>query len=417
MTYQNLKWAAYTVSTPKITKQFVDKLPPPETGQVFHRDSLLKGFAVRVTAGGSKAFILEKRIDGKVKRITLGRYPEITVEQARKKAQEFLGEIATGTNPITKRQRQKVQSMTLWDVWLDYKTIKSNLKPRTYAQYEYYFNGELKDWKTKPFASINRDMVVKRHNELKERLSPSFANNVMRVLSALHRFAQVQYEDDSGDSLFPSNPVLRITQLKAWAKEPRRQTILKPHQLPVWYAAIKDLKFNTGAANDHVAADYFLFLLLSGLRRNEAATLTWDNVDFADKTFFIPDTKNNTSLTLPMSDVLEAILKYRLRFKTQDYVFSSRKAGYFANPKGATDRLRSSSGLEITMHDLRRTFITTAESLDISMFAIKQLVNHKSGSDVTSGYVIKNFERLREPMQRITDYFKTHCKLGVQDFE
>ncbi|MBU2062486.1 MAG: integrase, partial [Bacteroidetes bacterium] len=71
----------------------------------------------------------------------------------------------------------------------------------------------------------------------------------------------------------------------------------------------------------------------------------------------------------------------------------------------------------ITMHDLRRTFITTAESLDISMFAIKQLVNHKSGSDVTGGYVIKNFERLREPMQRITDYFKTHCKLGVQDFE
>jgi integrase len=275
------------VSTPKITKQFVDKLPSPEAGQVFYRDLVLKGFAVRVTAGGSKAFVLEKRIDGKVKRITLGRYPEITVEQARKKAQEFLGEIATGTNPITKRQRHKIQNMTLWDVWQDYKTVKCDLKPRTYAQYEYYFNGELSDWKTKPFASISRDMVVKRHNQLKERLSPSFANNVMRVLSALHRFAQVQYEDDSGNSMFPANPVLRITQLKGWAKEPRRQTILKQHQLPTWYAAIKQLKFNTGAANDHVAADYFLFLLLSGLRRNEAATLTWNNVDFQEKTFLL----------------------------------------------------------------------------------------------------------------------------------
>jgi integrase len=405
------------VSTPKITKQFVDKLPSPETGQVFYRDPVLKGFAVRVTAGSSKAFILEKRIDGKVKRITLGRYPEITVEQARKKAQEFLGEIATGTNPITKRQRHKVQSMTLWDVWLDYKATKCDLKPRTYTQYEYYFNGELSDWKTKPFASINRDMVVKRHNQLKERLSPSFANNVMRVLSALHRFAQVQYEDDSGNSLFPANPVVRITQLKGWAKEPRRQTILKQHQLPTWYAAIKELKFNTGAANDHVAADYFLFLLLSGLRRNEAATLTWNNIDFQEKTFHIPDTKNNTALTLPMSDVIEAILKYRLRFKTQDYVFSSRKAGYFANPKGAIERLRADSGIEVTMHDLRRTFITAAESLDISMLAIKQLVNHKSGSDVTGGYVIKSFERLREPMQRITDYFKTQCQIGANDFE
>lgn len=118
-----------------------------------------------------------------------------------------------------------------------------------------------------------------------------------------------------------------------------------------------------------------------------------------------------------MSDVLEAILKYRWRFKTQDYVFSSRRSGYFANPKGAMERLCKHSGIDITMHDLRRTFITTAESLDISMYAIKQLVNHKSGGDVTGGYIIKNFERLREPMQRITNYFKTHCKLGVHDFE
>ena len=405
------------MSTPKITKQFVDKLPPPETGQIFHRDPLLKGFAVRVTAGGSKAFILEKRIDGKVKRITLGRYPEITVEQARNKAQEYLGEIATGTNPIAKRQRHALQNLTLWEVWQDYKAIKCDLKPRTYEQYEFYFNGELKDWKNKAFVSINRDMVIKRYNELKEKFSPSYANTIMRVLSALYRFAEVQYEDDSGASLFPANPMVRITQLKAWAKEPRRQTILKQHQLAVWYTAIKDLKFNTGAANDHVAADYFLFLLLTGLRKNEAATLTWKNVDFEEQTFFIPDTKNNTALTLPMSDVIAAILKYRLRFKTQEYVFSSRKTGYFENTKGAVSRLKESSGVEITLHDLRRTFITVAESLDISMFAIKQLVNHKSGSDVTGGYVIKNFERLREPMQRITDYFKTQCKIGVQDFE
>jgi hypothetical protein len=59
------------VSTQKITKLFVDKLAFPESGQVFYRDNILKGFAVRVTAGGSKAFILEKRINRKVKRITL----------------------------------------------------------------------------------------------------------------------------------------------------------------------------------------------------------------------------------------------------------------------------------------------------------------------------------------------------------
>lgn len=58
----------------KITKSYVDRLSTPATGQAFARDAELKGFAVRITASGAKSFILEKRIDGKVKRLTLGRY-------------------------------------------------------------------------------------------------------------------------------------------------------------------------------------------------------------------------------------------------------------------------------------------------------------------------------------------------------
>jgi integrase len=57
-----------------------------------------------------------------------------------------------------------------------------------------------------------------------------------------------------------------------------------------------------------------------------------------------------------------------------------------------------------TLHDLRRTFITVAESLDIPAYAIKRLVNHKLSGDVTAGYIVGDVERLRAPMQRITDY-------------
>lgn len=83
-----------TMTTPqivpqKITKSYVDRLSTPETGQTFIRDTELKGFAVRITSSGAKSFILEKRIDGKVKRLTLGRYPELTVEQARKEAHKL----------------------------------------------------------------------------------------------------------------------------------------------------------------------------------------------------------------------------------------------------------------------------------------------------------------------------------------
>jgi len=57
------------------------------------------------------------------------------------------------------------------------------------------------------------------------------------------------------------------------------------------------------------------------------------------------------------------------------------------------------------VHDLRRTFITVAESLDISAYAVKRLVNHKMSNDVTAGYIVNDVERLRKPMQSITDYF------------
>jgi hypothetical protein len=51
---------------------------------------------------------------------------------------------------------------------------------------------------------------------------------------------------------------------------------------------------------------------------------------------------------------------------------------------------------------LRRTFITIAESLDISAYTLKRLVNHKMTNDVTAGHIISDVERLRDPMQRIT---------------
>ncbi|MFX8543023.1 hypothetical protein ABTM06_20225, partial [Acinetobacter baumannii] len=52
----------------------------------------------------------------------------------------------------------------------------------------------------------------------------------------------------------------------------------------------------------------------------------------------------------------------------------------------------------------RRTFITIAESLDISAYALKRLLNHKMTNDVTAGYIVTDFERLRKPMQEITDH-------------
>ncbi|MFP5505736.1 MAG: Arm DNA-binding domain-containing protein, partial [Gammaproteobacteria bacterium] len=75
----------------RLTKRLVDSVPPPESGQLIVRDVELKGFALRVTPGGAKTFVVEKRIGGKVRRIKVARYPEKTCEQARSEAQQMLG--------------------------------------------------------------------------------------------------------------------------------------------------------------------------------------------------------------------------------------------------------------------------------------------------------------------------------------
>lgn len=64
------------------------------------------------------------------------------------------------------------------------------------------------------------------------------------------------------------------------------------------------------------------------------------------------------------------------------------------------------------MHDLRRTFITIAESLDIPAYALKRLLNHKMNGDVTAGYIMLDVERLRNPMQMIADHIL--LKVGVK---
>jgi len=93
--------------TINITKTAVDKLVAPTIGnQSRHYDNQLKGFGVRITSKGVKAFFLETTIGGKRKRLTLGRYPSLSVEMARKEAQKFLGKLAI------KKNKQRLSVLT-----------------------------------------------------------------------------------------------------------------------------------------------------------------------------------------------------------------------------------------------------------------------------------------------------------------
>ena len=152
--------------------------------------------------------------------------------------------------------------------------------------------------------------------------------------------------------------------------------------------------------------DYLLLILFTGLRRTEAASLPWSQVDFDERSLTVVDTKNGETHVLPLTDFLFDLLKQRRALTDSPFVFpGTGKTSYINNHNKPMAKVVERSGVAFTLHDLRRTFITIAESLDISAYALKRLLNHKMTNDVTAGYIITDVERLREPMHRITEFF------------
>jgi integrase len=389
----------------KLTKAFVEKAEPPkDKDQVFYRDDELKGFALRVTLSGAKSFVVETLVGNKVRRMTLGRYGKLTTEQARTEAKKLLGKVATGIDPIAERKERQAKGVTLKEVYADYLKARKSLKRTTLYDYERIMEVSFSDWKSRPLLSITKDMVAKRHRELGGK-SEARANVSMRLLRALFNFAAGEYEDAKGKSLVLENPVKRLSHTRAWYRVERRQSVIKVHELPAWYVALMTLEDERCTGKSAILRDYFLLIIFTGLRRDEAVRLKWNQVDLKAKTLTITDTKNHEMHVLPLSDFLYHLLVSRKAQSISDYVFPGNgKKGYIIEPRKVMEKVINTSGVSFTLHDLRRTFITVAESLDIPAYALKRLLNHKMNHDVTAGYIVMDVERLRGPMQQITDY-------------
>ena len=390
----------------KLIKTFVEykALAPTNKDQIFYRDDQLKGFALRVTSNGVKSFVVEKSIGNKIRRITLGKYGALTVEQARKEAQKLLGQIAVGIDPLAERRATKMRGVTLQEVMSDYLQVRKSLKPKTIYDYNRVLNIAFAIWKNKPLISITKDQVSKLHEKLGKENGEAYANLAMRVLRALFNFAAGQYEDSQGKSLITDNPVNRLSQTRAWYRIERRQSFIKSHELADWYIAVQNIENKT-------LRDYLLFILFTGLRRQEAAKLRWEQIDLKAKTLTITDTKNGEPHTLPLSDYLYDLLTARIKNNSQ-YVFpGTGEGGYIIEPRKQMTKVIEATSIQFTVHDLRRTFITVAESLDIAAYALKRLLNHKMNGDVTAGYIIQYVERLRKPMQLITDYLLQQIRI------
>lgn len=377
-----------------ITKRSVEALKPPAEGSQLHWDDALPGFGVRTWASGTKTFILQRRIKGRDRRLTLGRFGPVTVEQARREAKRLIGEIVTGHDPVAERKREEAQRVTLAQAYRDYLNRRT-LKAITRADMDNAL-GAFQDWMPRPVTGITPEMVTRRHKLLGEK-SPARANLAMRYLRAVLNFAAAEYAAPDGTPILTYNPVTRLSQTRGWFRVGRRQTVIKAHQLQPWMQAVVSL-------DNPVARDYLLLVLMTGLRRSEALALTWERIDLEARTLTVTDTKAHRVHTLPLSDYLVTLLTRRQDAKVNEYVFADQLGRPLGNLRYVQGKIEKTSGVTFCIHDLRRTFATVAESLDIPGYALKRLLNHATGADVTAGYLIVDVERLRAPMQRITDY-------------
>jgi integrase len=374
----------------RLTRRTVDDIPHPERGQAIYRDTLLPGFGVRVGAK-SKTYIVEGQVNRRTRRVTIGRADLFPPETARRKALVVLGEMADGVDPTAEKRKEVVKGMTVEKAFNKFFEARPHLAKATVENYSRTGHIYLKSWSNKPINEITRQMVLKKHQEMSRTNGKIAANDSFRHFRSVYNFMSATEED------LPPNPVSILSQARAWNKERRRQTIVEAKQLPAWWAAVMD--------EPEYSRDFLLIALFTGMRRNEVASLRWENIDLEERKLHLPTTKNGDPLILPVSDYLFNLLWERKECAgASPWVFPGKgPAGHIVEPKKFSQRVTSASGVTFTLHDLRRTYITIAESLDIPHYALKRLLNHRSSADVTGGYIIINVDRLRGPVGLISE--------------
>lgn len=409
----------------KLTKRFLEALTNDTGKPVFYWDTQTQGFGVKVTPTGTINFIAERhaQIDGerKNKRLTLGRYPEISLEDARKRAMDTLAKLRDGIDPVKERQltheakRRERQvsealSKTLGEVLDEYLTHRS-LKPKTVYDYRNTFKNCFGDWLEKPIRSITRLGVQTRYFAIQKKGGRTAnekglgqANKAMAYLNSVMEYAKA--DEIEGFRLIEDNPieVLKAKRLKR-ALKPRTR-IIPLEQIGVFLYSL-----DTSPTLDTKSRNLLKLHLYTGKRRNELLTLRWEHVhlDAPIPYFVIPDTKNGLDDYVPITAATKEVFE-DLRAMRNDHhpdspwVFPAyRGEGHYLDPRKRLEKFVREVGIEFTLHDLRRTFATAGEDIGISETQIKRALNHKNKT-ITERYIQTTLRRSVDTLEEVESY-------------
>ena len=364
----------------KLTKEKVENAKLPTKGQAFLWDSEIRGFGVRLTPT-ARTYVVQARIRGIQRRVTLGRHGVLTVQEARKEAIKELAKMLKGKDPVLEKKRAVAQSVTLGEVVEAYLKDRRSLKDSSKADILKHLNNAFSDWADKPISSINRDMVLVRFRELSDK-GPAQANQAHRNLRAWFNYAIGAYRAD-GKPTIAENPVKAISDLKMWNHVKPRSGRIPLDKIGIAWNELLRLRAAPEQTDiSRTLADAVTFLLLTGSRFSEMAGLTWEQMNIEEKYWSLPDPKNRTAVTFPLSKVALDILSNRPQ--ASNFVFPARtETGHVGEVRTTMKKISSIIGAHGTAHDLRRTFRAIARECGVDFWKTKLLMGHKISGDIT----------------------------------
>lgn len=356
----------------KLTKTAINAIQLPEAGKrTNYLDTEVPGLALRVTSTGVKTYYLLRYSDGRRDWLKLGKYPDLTPEQARQAAQKALGVYASGVNPAeAKRTIKGIPALSEFfheQYMPKHGAKKARAGKEDAARFEQWIAPRIG---TRKLSEITRqDIAAIIQQAEKKGLATSSVKGLKSLCSVVFTLAIEQ-------GFVDQNPVQAI---RVSGRTVSRDRFLQPQELRPFFEAVSE--------EAPLTRDFILLALLTGARRSNVLAMAWEDVDLEQATWRIPKTKNGLPQVVTLVPEAVEILAKRKAVANGHFVFpSARGDGHLTDPKKALQRVLERAGLPygrkvkngITLHDLRRTLGSWQARTGANLVIIGKSLNHKT---------------------------------------
>jgi len=347
----------------KLTKRFIDALTPKAADYIAWDDEL-RGFGIRVSPKGRKAFLVQYRAGGRSRRMRIGAFGVLTADEARLRARELLGDVAKGENPAEVASIYR-SAPTVADVCDRFvaEHVKVRLKPSTARDYIYTIEHVIKPLMgTRKIVDVTRADVAEIHHA--RRKTPYQANRILCLLSKMFNLTEIWGLRPDG-----SNPCRHVKKYK----ESRRERFLSADELRELGRVMAEGE-ESGAENPYVVAAFRL-LVFTGCRMSEIRDLKWDYV--TPTHIALPDSKTGAR-KIPLPKAAREILASLPREPGNPYVIVGDVPGQqIQDLEKPWRRIRARAGLgKVRIHDLRHTYASNAILAGLPLPMVGKILGH-----------------------------------------